>query len=99
MTHAEQLPLGNVPAGEPSLEEVVRLLGVARRFFGVAGTMFLLWKIDEVLGKKKQPTIADAVVEVGLVSVLGPGARVVRQQVERARGEGGEPEPREARAS
>ena len=61
-----------MPAGEPSLEEVVRLLGVARRFFGVAGTMFLLWKIDEVLGKKKQPTIADAVVEVGLVSVLGP---------------------------
>src|SRR6185369_13565211 len=66
--------------GEPSLEDVVRVLCAARRFFGVAGTAFLLWKIDEVVRKNQKRTVGGALMEVALVSVLGPGLVWVTSQ-------------------
>jgi len=66
--------------GEPSLEDVARVLCAARRFFGVAGTAFLLWKIDEVVRKNQKGTVGGALMEVALVSVLGPGLVWVTSQ-------------------
>ena len=72
-SHDDVSPRGQGSPGEPSLEEVVKLLAVARRFFGFAGTAFRLWKVDEVFRRKEKATLVDAVVEVALVSVIGPG--------------------------
>jgi signal transduction histidine kinase len=76
---AGQIPTGALPV-EPSLEDVVRVLCAARRFFGVAGTAFLLWKLDEVLRKNPKGALGGALMEVALVSVLGPGLVWVTSQ-------------------